>query len=199
MHKHTDKKADFDEFADEYTSLHSRSIAVSGEPPEFFAEYKVADTAELARRYGLKETLNILDFGSGIGNSIPFFLKYFLRPTLTCVDVSERSLEISKNKFRDMAHHKVFNSGNLPFDNESFDIVFTACVFHHIAEEGHMRLLKEFRRVVAKTGFIIIFEHNPMNPLTLRAVNKCPFDEKAVLLEAPTLARKTKKMSIHGG
>ena len=30
----------------------------------------------------------------------------------------------------------------------------------------------------------MIFEHNPINPLTMRVVNNCPFDEDAVLLKS---------------
>ena len=29
----------------------------------------------------------------------------------------------------------------------------------------------------------MIYEHNPFNPMTLHAVNSCPFDENAVLLK----------------
>ena len=35
----------------------------------------------------------------------------------------------------------------------------------------------------------MIFEHNPLNPLTVRAVNTCPFDENAKLVPARTLIR----------
>ena len=36
---------DFDKFADEYHQVHSRNIVISGETPEFFAEYKIKDIA----------------------------------------------------------------------------------------------------------------------------------------------------------
>jgi hypothetical protein len=34
---------------------------------------------------------------------------------------------------------------------------------------------------------LTIFEHNPLNPLTLRAVNTCPFDVNAHLIRAKEL------------
>ena len=40
-------EAEFDKFADEYRAIHAHNIRLSGEAPEFFAEYKVRD---LARR-----------------------------------------------------------------------------------------------------------------------------------------------------
>ena len=43
-------EVEFDKFADEYRDLHAANIKLSGEDPEYFAEYKVADiAAELAR------------------------------------------------------------------------------------------------------------------------------------------------------
>ena len=38
-------KAEFDKFADEYRSLHAANIAISGEGPNYFAEYKIKDLA----------------------------------------------------------------------------------------------------------------------------------------------------------
>ena len=35
---------------------------------------------------------------------------------------------------------------------------------------------------------LVIFEHNPLNPLTVHAVNTCPFDANARLLTARKLA-----------
>ena len=70
-------KTEFDKFADEYGSLHSQNIRVSGETPEYFAEYKILDTLRLVEKYGLKRDLKILDFGSGIGNYCPFYFQIF--------------------------------------------------------------------------------------------------------------------------
>ncbi len=36
----------------------------------------------------------------------------------------------------------------------------------------------------------VIFEHNPRNPLTVRAVSTCPLDENAVLINATMLRAK---------
>jgi hypothetical protein len=35
-------------------------------------------------------------------------------------------------------------------------------------------------------GLVVLFEHNPFNPLTRRAVSTCPFDADAVLLSKKT-------------
>ena len=33
-------------------------------------------------------------------------------------------------------------------------------------------------------GSLVVFEHNPLNPLTRRTVDTCPFDKNAILLPA---------------
>ena len=48
-------------------------------------------------------------------------------------------------------------------------------------------VLAEMRRVVRKGGLVMVFEHNPFNPLTRHLVNNCPIDENAVLLKSKKL------------
>lgn len=64
------------------------------------------------------------------------------------------------------------------------------CVFHHIPESEHVHWLYELRRILKKGGLIIIFEHNPYNPLTISTVKHCPFDVNAKLISA----KKFKKL-----
>ena len=183
-------KAEFDKFADEYRSLHANNIRASGESPDFFAEYKVADTASIAKTLDLNTPPTILDFGAGVGNSVPYFRKHFPDSQLTCVDVSARSSAINQERFPGMAECTTFDGTTLPFLNDTFDIAFAACVFHHIGASIHIPLLTELRRVVVPGGLVVVFEHNPWNPLTVRAVDSCPFDENAVLIRAGTLAKR---------
>ena len=68
-------EVEFDKFADEYRAMHAANIRVSGEAPEYFAEYKVADiAAELARDAIVPS--RALDFGAGVGYSVPFFARH---------------------------------------------------------------------------------------------------------------------------
>lgn len=106
-------QAEFDKFADEYRNLHSRSIRASGEQPEFFTEYKVMDAARLAADAGLGTSLRVMDFGAGVGNSVPFFVKYNLACRLACVDVSTRSLEIAEERFPGLADYREFDGRTL--------------------------------------------------------------------------------------
>ncbi len=181
-------RAEFDQFADEYLAQHRSNIAVTGEDPEFFAEYKIAVVqgllADAPRR--------IVDFGSGIGASMPFFRKYFPAAALTCADASPRSLELAAARFPGGAAFAEVADNAVPAADASFDLAFSACVFHHIDHDEHVHWLGELHRVTAPGGHLAIFEHNPWNPLTVRAVNTCPFDINARLIRASQLVKAAK-------
>ncbi len=191
-------EAEFDRFADEYRALHAANIRLSGESPEFFAEYKVADVADLLACRLVAEPA-ILDFGAGVGTSVPYFRKYFPRCRLTCLDVSHRSLEVGHARFGGQAEFVHFSGVRVPFAVGSFDLVFFACVLHHIAHDEHPALLAEARRVLRPGGMLVVFEHNPYNPLTVHAVNTCPFDANAVLLTPARLKRSAARAGFPPG
>ncbi|HEX2545415.1 MAG TPA: class I SAM-dependent methyltransferase [Ramlibacter sp.] len=181
-------RAEFDLLADEYHEQHKANVAITGEGPEYFAEYKIADLAALVRRRGL-QSAQILDFGSGIGNSIPYFRKYFGQSRMHCADVSSRSIEIAGKRFPGGEKYILIDRG-IPLPDQSQDIVFSACVFHHIPHDEHLHWLNELRRVTKPGGLLAIYEHNPLNPLTVRAVNTCPLDVNAKLIRARTMRRR---------
>ena len=176
----------FDRFADDYNEVHSRNIAVSGEKPEFFHEYKIKILRRIVQGRDVHPA-SILDFGSGIGNSIPFFRRYFPKARLVNVDVSRRSLEVANARFPGEAEELEIEGEFIPAEENSFDVCFSACVFHHMSQAEHRLWLRELLRVTRPGGVLAIFEHNPRNPLTVRAVNSCPFDENAELIRAESL------------
>jgi SAM-dependent methyltransferase len=176
----THLRAEFDLLADDYQAQHRANIAVTGERPEYFAKYKIADLAALVKERGLAAG-QVLDFGSGIGNSLPFFRKYFPVSQLSCADVSMRSMDIAQSRFPGKEAYVHIDS-SIPLPARSQDIVFSACVFHHIPHEEHGHWLAELLRVTRPGGLLAIYEHNPLNPLTVRAVNTCPLDVNARLI-----------------
>ena len=138
---------------------------------------------------GLPPDGRYLDFGSGVGASVAPFRSHLPAARLVCADVSADSLALSKTNHGDAADYVWSPDGALPFRDAEFDGAFACCVFHHIPHSQHAEVLENLRRVVRPGGLIMIYEHNPFNPLTVRAVRTCPFDANAVLLSARQLAR----------
>lgn len=187
------ERAEFDRCADEYEQLHAANIRLSGEDPAYFARYKVQD---VARTFAALPPARILDFGAGIGGSVPYWREFFPRASLTCLDVSERSLAIACDRYPGGAEYRSFDGVTVPFEDGSFDVVFAACVFHHIDAAEHVSLLRELRRVLADGGSLFLFEHNPLNPLTRHAVDTCPFDANAVLIRARTMRARVRAAGL---
>jgi ubiquinone/menaquinone biosynthesis C-methylase UbiE len=171
-------EAEFDKFADEYRSMHAANIRLSGEDPEYFAEYKVVDLAAELGRAGIVAR-KALDFGAGVGYSVPFFARHLPAARVTCLDVSRKSLEVGAARFAGAAEFTHFDGRTIPFPDGTFDVALASCVFHHIPHEQHVELLAEIRRVLQPGGQLFVFEHNP-------------FDEHAQLVRAPVMQQRAR-------
>lgn len=177
---------EFDRYADSYGTLHAASVRLSGEQPGYFSEYKIRAMALELQGNSIEK---IVDFGAGIGASIAHVSHFFPNAALTCLDVSAESLRRAREVHGVAAEYRVYDGGVLPVDPLSVDLVFAACVFHHIPPEDHIRTLRAIRSILKPGGHVFIFEHNPWNPLTVHAVNNCPFDENAILIGAGAMRK----------
>lgn len=186
-------EAEFDRHAQSYRQVHSENIAITGESPEYFADYKMRDFAALFAQAGLHPHGRVLDFGSGIGASVGPFLRHLPQARLTCADVSGQSLDMLREQHGDAGvDAAVIDGDRLPFDDGCFEAAFACCVFHHIPHAAHVGILRELRRVIKPGGLLMIYEHNPFNPLTVRAVRTCPLDENAELITGAEMRRRLK-------
>lgn len=176
-------ESEFDKYAADYEILHRQSISFSGCDTGYFADYKIARAAKLFRKH-CNEGDRLLDFGCGTGTSIPYFNKYMPAITPVCADVSRQSLDAARLRYASMATYLPIEGGRLALESGSIGMCFTSCVFHHIAPGDHEQWLAELRRVTSPGGVLLIFEHNPLNPLTRYAVDNCAFDRDAILIKA---------------
>ena len=159
----------------------------------YFAEYKVAVAAAL-----VPSPATIVDFGAGVGNSIPHFRRYFPNSRLTCADNSAESLALAAQRYPGK-EQMVTVGENLPLEDRSTALTFTACVFHHINPELHEHWLRELHRVTSPGGILLLFEHNPLNPLTRKAVAGCEFDKDAILINARTMTKAISRSGWRDG
>ena len=188
--------AEFDAVADDYARQHSESIRMSGESPEYFANYKAEMASAAYAADQVRPPSSILDFGAGIGNSVPPLRANFPDARITCLDVSQRSLELCAERFGNDISTQWFDGQKIPVEDTSYDMVFVACVFHHIPHANHLEVLRELRRVLQSGGRLFLFEHNPWNPLTRIAVANCPFDENAELISPIEMRRRVMSAGV---
>ncbi|HYB25820.1 MAG TPA: class I SAM-dependent methyltransferase [Solirubrobacteraceae bacterium] len=102
------------------------------------------------------------------------------------VDPSAGMLEILES--RTPLVRPVHASGtSLPFDDDSFDLVLTVAVMHHIADPEDVRqTLAEMIRVVKPSGRVLVWDHNPRNPYWGTLMARVPQDtgEERLIPEA---------------
>jgi len=68
----------------------------------------------------------------------------------------------------------------LPFREKIFDNAYCYCLFHHLNKFDWKKTIEQMLQVGKS---IIIFEHNPHNPITQYMVKYCPMDKKVSLIE----------------
>ena len=173
----------FDSYATTYTETVDDAIQASGESTQFFAELK-ADLTE--RELRGRHPRNVLDFGCGIGMSTRALARALSAVDIMGCDPSRESIERAQAMSSDSGPRVKFvpfEGTRLPFDDATFDAAFTSCVFHHIDRKDHQLWAAELLRVLKPGGSLLLFEHNPYNPLTVQVVRRIPFDAGVILLE----------------
>lgn len=174
------QKVDFDAYTADYNRLLREGTGFFSASETYFAAYKV----EEVRRVIPLPVKRILEFGCGIGRNVPFLAASFPGAEIVGTDVSAASIEQARQENPGHAFH--VESALL--DIGTFDLVFVAGVFHHIAPAERPDTMALIARRLAPNAHLCIFEHNPYNPLTRRIVNNCPYDADAVLLNPSELA-----------
>jgi SAM-dependent methyltransferase len=110
------------------------------------------DIPMLIREYA-GSVASVLDYGCGAGRSTRFLKR--LGFDAIGVDVSQEMLEQARSKDVSGEYHHI-PSGHLPFEDSTFDLVFSSFVFLEVSRiEEIERILKEMKRVLRKDGIII--------------------------------------------
>ncbi len=172
--------AEFDQYAKDYRQLHNQNLKITGFNSFHFIDVKMQWLA----MHEKNENLHVLDLGCGDGYTAEYMYKYFPNWKIEGIEVSEDSIAECKNKNAPNCNFTWFDGKFVPFNDESFDVVFIACIFHHVPLKEHADLLLEAKRVLKKGGRIYLVEHNPYNLGTQYLVKTCAFDGTAHLLKS---------------
>lgn len=121
----------------------------------------------------------ILDLGCGRGDQLKIFEK---------LDLKAYGLDIGFNSFTTINNLSIadFRTNKMPFDNETFDIVFCKSVIEHLYLKEIENLMLETKRILKKNGFFIILtpsweynvknfytEYSHVTPFTKRSLEHC--------------------------
>jgi 2-polyprenyl-3-methyl-5-hydroxy-6-metoxy-1,4-benzoquinol methylase len=167
--------AEFDAYAANYHSLVSDNIRITGESSDYFAAYKAK---YIARSIALRTGSKILDYGCGVGLLSEHLMDALPGCRIDGFDVSKESVELVSHSLR---RQGIFTSDPEVL-NDKYDLVVLSNVLHHVTPGDRQELIGKVASRLVPDGKLVIFEHNPVNPLTQWAVSQCAFDQDAVLL-----------------
>lgn len=173
---------EFDNYIENYRKNCDNALSISGESSAFFAEYKALKLKEWFPEYKTKKC-SILDFGCGDGLMTSFVKSNFNHAALYGVDPSPESIKTAQQNFPGIIFSaNSENTSDLNFDKNTFDLIFSAGTFHHIPFEKHQGYLDEIFRILKPGGSFILFELNPLNPLTVITFKRNPIDYNATMM-----------------
>jgi 2-polyprenyl-3-methyl-5-hydroxy-6-metoxy-1,4-benzoquinol methylase len=185
----------FDQYSEDYIQLLSKSVGVNSDSADFFAAQKLLHVSRFLE--GRLKIASVLDYGCGVGLSLPSLQQCFPQAQITGVDQSEESITVAKKRMNDdMSLRLASVSAFLEqHGSERYDLIYVSCVLHHVDEAEHVNLLAFLRERCSRNGYLAVAEHNPYNPITQRIVRNCPFDEGVTLLSS----RRLKQSLIQAG
>jgi SAM-dependent methyltransferase len=191
---------DYDRHRNRYREELDRAVGFTGKDHDFFTEAKAQELIELAeRRLRDVSRVDALDVGCGIGLTDRFLRGRF--GSLTGVDISPGILEQAAETNPDV-RYQLYDGERLPFEAESFDLTFAICVVQVLPRPHQVRFLHELSRVTRSDGLVVVFEHNPLNPLTQLVARRFSLEETRHLLgkrELLALFRQSGLQVAEGG
>jgi ubiquinone/menaquinone biosynthesis C-methylase UbiE len=111
------------------------------------------DTVALIRdHYKLAPDASILDVGCAKGFMLTDFKKLMPEATLAGIDISEYAIE---NAHEDVKSNvQVADAKDLPFEDNSFDLVISITTIHNLALEDCKQSIREIQRVAKNHAFM---------------------------------------------
>lgn len=191
--QHFSKNPEFDSYAKGYSADSDEAIKhFIGGSFNAFIEMKVQWLLRDLRRHRLPtatpaEEMRFLDFGCGTGEFLHIMRSLGFKGKLEGCDVSQEMLKEASERWQPPCAsflHLLEKHDVLPFPDCSYDLVVACCVFHHIEIPLRDKVFGELVRILKPSGRLVIFEHNPINPVTRFMVKRAKVDKNALLLYA---------------
>ena len=102
------------------------------------------------------ETPNILDIGAGTGLLSSFLMKRYPEASFTLIDISEKMLDMAKERFRDNSKVKYIAADYSKYNfTEKYDMVVSALSIHHLEDRKKKELYKRSCSILNESGIFI--------------------------------------------
>lgn len=132
----------------------------------------------------------MLELGCGTGHWTKFFVENGFE--LTATDISDAMLKHAQQKQLNAKILKA-DSENLPFEDESFDMVSSITMMEFVSDQD--KVLSEIYRVLKPNGYVLLGGLNANSVLAKNAVND-PVFQKANFFTHEKLVEKLMKLGV---
>ena len=174
----------FDSFSKSYNKIVDDAIRQTGYDTESLVSVKLQKIANLYPDL-TENKFSLLDFGCGVGNLFGHVKEFFPNAVYTGVDPSIGSIKKACARFQDKTAFQEYDSKE--WKTRKYDLIVSAGVFHHIPHIEHSRVIEKLNSFLNPNGKLVIWEHNPLNPVTQKIIRDCPIDEDAVLVSSKNI------------
>ncbi len=128
----------------------------------------------------------LLDAGCGTGAMLGMFKKDYPDKNYTGIDLSEKMIETARKKRLEGVQFVAGDCENLPFPDNSFDVVTCSMSFHHYPNPE--KFFMSLRRVLRPGGRLVLRDMASSNGLVMWFINN---------IEIPLVNRILKKGDVH--
>lgn len=144
------------------------------------------------------EGYHLLDYGCGTGEMLKWLKIFGFPGHLHGADVSPAMLEEAEKRWDGFQKPLFSCIGETKTDyaDDFFHCIVATCVFHHIEPEKRDSVLQEIKRILVPGGTLVLFEHNPFNPITRLIVKRATIDKNAILLYPKEIRGRYNKASF---
>ncbi|MEV6236195.1 methyltransferase domain-containing protein [Lentzea sp. NPDC051838] len=114
---------------------------------------------EMVTLAGLRDGQRVLDVGCGTGNLLRATGKRHRNVELTGMDPDLKMLARAEGKIRRAGLKAQLDRGfaqELAFPDDSFDVVFSSLMLHHLDSESKDQMLAQVRRVLRPDGVLVL-------------------------------------------
>tara|TARA_B100000686_G_C16614077_1_gene875421 strand:+ start:319 stop:1005 length:687 start_codon:yes stop_codon:yes gene_type:complete len=183
----------FDSYSKNYNELLNQAIRHTGYDTDNLVSAKLHKLKTLFPSLSQKP-FQLLDFGCGVGNLFGHLKKFFPNAVYTGADLSKDSIEKARSRFPIDTNFQEYDSPE--WGRLHYDLIFSSGVFHHIPHPDHVKIINKLCSLLNPGGKLVIWEHNPLNPVTQKIVKDCPFDKDAVLIPSKTLKNHFNQVAL---
>lgn len=176
----------FDNVATEYEAELAAGLNATGEDAAYFAAGRVTWLRKRLDRLGVVPR-QVLDFGCGVGGSVPYLLTLPGVERVIGVDVSAASLAVARKRHADTRVQ--FEPTPDAVADGSVDVAFCNGVFHHIPPADRAACVQSVYRTLRPGGVFALWENNPWNPAVRWIMSRVSFDADAITLSPPDTRR----------